>query len=374
MASGYTRVFSKVTGNTIQAADFNNEFQLIDDAFSEASGHKHDGSTNEGAYIPKISDTNNYTCVEIDSANAEIDFNINVSSAKVRQLVLTDGALLPSVDNDVDLGSTTFEFKNLYIDGVAYIDGVGETLNPSANGTIDLGSSSLQWHELFVRDFIKMNGVGGSTSGIQLQLNSAADAYIQVFDAVDPNLLIRKQVSGGGSPAAQIALYESGLLSFQSDADTTFVPTGTFKIQKGSSGLTANTNYDDLVIESTSNFQGISFLSNSGAGVTQGIAFGDSGSLVGGLFYYNHTSDYYGFFSDAKAKDLLVVSGAFDRVSTATDTDLYVGASAKLVVLSPPVPASAAATGTKGEIAYDTNYIYVCVATDTWKRAALSTW
>ena len=37
-------------------------------------------------------------------------------------------------------------------------------------------------------------------------------------------------------------------------------------------------------------------------------------------------------------------------------------------------PASASSTGTAGDIAYDSNYIYVCVATNTWKRAALSTW
>lgn len=37
-------------------------------------------------------------------------------------------------------------------------------------------------------------------------------------------------------------------------------------------------------------------------------------------------------------------------------------------------PASAAATGTKGFIVHDTDYIYVCVANNTWKRAALSTW
>ena len=37
-------------------------------------------------------------------------------------------------------------------------------------------------------------------------------------------------------------------------------------------------------------------------------------------------------------------------------------------------PASATATGTKGDIVHDTNYIYVCTATDTWKRTAISTW
>jgi hypothetical protein len=37
-------------------------------------------------------------------------------------------------------------------------------------------------------------------------------------------------------------------------------------------------------------------------------------------------------------------------------------------------PASAGATGTAGQIAYASGYLYVCVATDTWQRAALSTW
>ena len=38
------------------------------------------------------------------------------------------------------------------------------------------------------------------------------------------------------------------------------------------------------------------------------------------------------------------------------------------------VPASATATGKKGDNAFDSNYFYVCVATNTWKRVALSSW
>jgi hypothetical protein len=39
-----------------------------------------------------------------------------------------------------------------------------------------------------------------------------------------------------------------------------------------------------------------------------------------------------------------------------------------------PTPASATATGTLGQIRYDANYIYLCTATNTWKRSLLSTW
>lgn len=43
-------------------------------------------------------------------------------------------------------------------------------------------------------------------------------------------------------------------------------------------------------------------------------------------------------------------------------------------IRTPQTPASAGAAGTQGMICWDTSYIYVCVATDTWERAALSTW
>jgi hypothetical protein len=37
-------------------------------------------------------------------------------------------------------------------------------------------------------------------------------------------------------------------------------------------------------------------------------------------------------------------------------------------------PSSATASGNRGDICWDTNYIYVCVATNTWKRTAISGW
>jgi hypothetical protein len=37
-------------------------------------------------------------------------------------------------------------------------------------------------------------------------------------------------------------------------------------------------------------------------------------------------------------------------------------------------PASATAAGTAGDIRYDADYIYVCTAANTWKRAAIATW
>ncbi len=41
---------------------------------------------------------------------------------------------------------------------------------------------------------------------------------------------------------------------------------------------------------------------------------------------------------------------------------------------NPKTPSAASATGVIGEISWDTSYIYICVATNTWKRVAITTW
>jgi hypothetical protein len=37
-------------------------------------------------------------------------------------------------------------------------------------------------------------------------------------------------------------------------------------------------------------------------------------------------------------------------------------------------PSSSTAAGNAGDICWDADYIYICVAANTWKRSALSTW
>lgn len=51
---------------------------------------------------------------------------------------------------------------------------------------------------------------------------------------------------------------------------------------------------------------------------------------------------------------------------TVTGNEINIGTS--------QTPASPSATGTEGDICWDADYIYGAVATNTWKRAAWSTW
>lgn len=43
-------------------------------------------------------------------------------------------------------------------------------------------------------------------------------------------------------------------------------------------------------------------------------------------------------------------------------------------IVTPGVPPTPSAAGIKGQMAYDANYFYICIATNTWLRTALSTW
>jgi hypothetical protein len=55
-----------------------------------------------------------------DHSNSALDFNIGGTT----EIRLQDGVLRPETDNDVDLGASGAEFKDLYIDGIAYLDGI----------------------------------------------------------------------------------------------------------------------------------------------------------------------------------------------------------------------------------------------------------
>ena len=137
--AGYSRqsAASIVPTAVVRATPLNDEFNTLRDAFVVATGHKHDGTSTEGAYVPLISDTNSRNKVVVDSANNRISLFINVSSAAVEQLRLIDGAILPVTDNDIDLGSSSFEFKDLFIDGTANIDSLVADTAAISGGTIN---------------------------------------------------------------------------------------------------------------------------------------------------------------------------------------------------------------------------------------------
>jgi len=73
----------------------------------------------------------------------KIDFEtadtIHFYAGNQNQLKLVDGGLVPLTDNDVDLGTASLEFKNVYVDGTVFTDAIGfgttSVTIPSADGS-----------------------------------------------------------------------------------------------------------------------------------------------------------------------------------------------------------------------------------------------
>ena len=140
MGTGYIRndsVNNIADGNIINASDLDGEFDSLQSAFNASTGHNHDGANN-GSPVTKV--------------------------GPAQDIVVSTGAVTPKTDDTVDLGSATFQFKDAYIDGTAYID----TLE--INGTVITPTG------------IELNYVDGVTSAIQTQLDNKQPLDAQLTD------------------------------------------------------------------------------------------------------------------------------------------------------------------------------------------------
>jgi len=137
--AGYTRqsLAQILNGEIVSAPPLNAEFNQILAAFNNSTGHKHDGTAAEGPPIDRIADSDQNNLIFVDTSANQINFYVESSADSVGQISIQDGAIVPFTDNDIDLGSSSFEFKDLYIDGTANIDSlVADTADINA-GTID---------------------------------------------------------------------------------------------------------------------------------------------------------------------------------------------------------------------------------------------
>ncbi len=153
--------------------------------------------------------------------------------------------------------------------------------------------------------------------------------------------------------------------------------------------------------------QGLAFAYNNSGGSRENEVFWNTGTTT----VSNNNASYLGFWNeflnsdagDARVSNLQLklygtgelgltgvtptISNTYWRMPTsaAPNTGYYLAkdaSSINLIWTQPSVslldyngvPASETATGTAGTIRFDANYIYVCTATNTWRRVALGGW
>jgi len=124
MAGYSARQSTYTTGDVITATDTNDEFNQLLSAFNASTGHTHDGTAGDGGPVSVLRDSNTYNQIILDATNNHLEFYVNVSSSSVQQLRIQDGAIVPITDNDIDLGTSSLEFKDLFIDGTANVDAI----------------------------------------------------------------------------------------------------------------------------------------------------------------------------------------------------------------------------------------------------------
>jgi len=130
----------------------------------------------------------------------------------------------------------------------------------------------------------------------------------------------------------------------------------------GASGITttATNGFGLLHSAAASTFRGMKLqTSGSNRWLIAANNTAESGSNAGSDFVIYGYNDAGGFLNESL------------RITRSTGA-LTVGGT--LIVSTSSTPASASATGIAGTVCWDSSYIYVCTATNTWKRVAIATW
>ena len=114
------------------------------------------------------------------------------------------------------------------------------------------------------------------------------------------------------------------------------------------------------------------------------IQFYDTdGGLAEALIGYTGANDNF-YIQQSNNAPMYLRTNSATRLTILADGKVGIGTttpnakldinSDKIIIQNSKTPSSASDTGTTGSIAWDSSYIYICTATDTWKRTAIATW
>tara|TARA_R110002167_G_scaffold139401_3_gene326968 strand:+ start:371 stop:1501 length:1131 start_codon:yes stop_codon:yes gene_type:complete len=290
----------------------------------------------------ELNDEWNNTFIGKDSGLSNTSGNDNASLGHRNLEKNTTGGINVAIGSDSLRNNTTGQsnislgYENLYTNtlggGNTSLGYRGLYSNTLGDGNIAIGSFSLD------SNTIGNNNIAlGLGSGRYIAEGSAANA------TGSNSIFIGKETRAN------------------TDGQTNQIVIGDSAIGKGSNTVTlGNDSITDTFLKGDVkiNIDNKLFLSDYGYIRTQSEVFGEV-KQANSLVYVSQGSNHYflndnGDLADTSAYNVTATQYKVSALNTA--------------------PESATAVGTTGEIRYTEDYIYVCTATNTWKRTALTTW
>ena len=190
MGATYTRQSTYADGDTINAADSNDEFDQLLAAFAASTGHTHDGTAGEGGPISSLL-SNTITIGTGADTDVAVTFNANTSDGvltwmededyfqfsddilmstteklQFRDTAIyinssADGQLDLVADTEIQIAATTIDVNgNLDVSGTvvgASTISAGTAFVPDASDGAALGTTSLEFSDLFLADAAVIN-------------------------------------------------------------------------------------------------------------------------------------------------------------------------------------------------------------------------
>ena len=308
-----------------------------------------------------------------------IDYKQATRAVTVANIVLAGGA--PSQVDGINLtvnervlvtGQSDAKQNGLY-----YVD----ILGTGANGTWLRTSDSNETGELEAGTIVM---VTEGTTYADTQWKLISDNPI----IIGTTLLVFTQNYSANSISAG-----SSNVSVQSNANVTISSAGTANVVTvASTGF-----YVGGVISATGNIIGGGVRSSSQSTAPTNPSVGDFWYNTSTNSQYRYTFDGTDYFWLDDFGATLSPNGTFNSITSGTSNVSIYSANANvqvsvagtsniavfsttgaaftgLTVTTSVTPATSSSAGVTGQIQWDSNYIYVCVAPNTWKRANISTW
>jgi len=249
----------------------------------------------------------------------------------------SDTALIAWTGNSLFLGANALSAAQINSSGALILGtdpGGSERLR--VGGSVRFSGSFIGSGSLAGVNIASLVNSSATGYGPSIQAGTGATYYCQRWDDYLGTLLMRLNGDGslilGTDPGGGELLRVGGTARFQ----TQIVVTGTIAVP-----VLNSTSATDATMTA--------YVSLQRSGVEKGwFGYGDG---VSGIMRVSNTI----------GKLILVASGG-------------VVVNDSFTIATTSTPASAAATGTTGTVHWDASYIYICTATDTWKRVAIATW